>query len=159
MNGNAMRKILHFDSPRENYRCEAAVLWCFDNRFELALRKLLKRLGVQRYDPVRVAGGAKSLASPDRESEREFVLGQIRASVRLHGTGRVILMVHSDCGGYGGLAAFGGDEQAEIRHHREELRRAAAAVRANIPDLSVHCYFVNFEGVWALEEPAGAAAR
>ncbi len=150
-----MRKILHFDSPRENYHCDAAVVWCFDNRFELVLRKLLKRIGVLRYDPIRVAGGAKCLASPDRESEREFVLDQILKSMRLHTTDRVVLMVHSDCGGYGGLeASFGGDEQAEIRHHREELRRAAAVIREKIPSLAVDCYFVNFEGVWTLEEPA-----
>lgn len=57
---------------------------------------------------IRVAGGAKCLATPDPESERDFVLEQIPKSIRLHGTDRVVLMVHSDCGAYGGLAAFGG---------------------------------------------------
>jgi carbonic anhydrase len=43
----------------------------------------------------------------------EFVLEQIRKSIRLHGTRRVILMVHSDCGAYGGLAeGFRGDARA-----------------------------------------------
>lgn len=149
-----MRKILHFDSQRDHYHSDAVVLWCFDNRFELVLRKLLKRLGVLRFDPIRAAGGAKCLASPNSESEREFVLEQIRTSVRLHGSERAILMLHSDCGGYGGLKAFGGDEQAEIRHHREELQRATDYLRERIPGLAVDCYFVNFEGVWTLEEPA-----
>ena len=61
-------------------------------------------------DPIKIAGGAKVLASPEREADREFVLDQIRKSMRLHGTRRVILMVHSDCGAYGGLAGgFAGD--------------------------------------------------
>jgi carbonic anhydrase len=124
-----MRKVLHFDSPRAKYHCDAAAVWCYDNRFELAFRKLLKRIGVVHADAIRVAGGAKCLATPDREAEREFVLEQIRKSMRLHGTDRVMLMVHSDCGAYGGLEAFGGDAQAEARHHADELRRAAACLR------------------------------
>lgn len=143
-----MRKVLHFDSPRERYDCDAAVVWCYDNRFELALRKLLKRIGVVHSDPIRIAGGAKCLASPDQESEREFVLDQIRKSMRLHNTTRVVLMVHSDCGAYGGLAAFGGDARAETRHHKEELRRAEACLLQALPEVSVVCYYVDFEGVW-----------
>jgi hypothetical protein len=30
----AMKKAFHFDAPRERYHCDAAVIWCFDNRFE-----------------------------------------------------------------------------------------------------------------------------
>ena len=113
-----MKKVFHFDAPREKYHCDAAVLWCFDNRFELGFRKFLKRIGVVNSDPIKVAGGAKCLASPEQESDRAFVMDQIRKSMRLHGTNRVILMVHSDCGAYGGLAgAFGGDTQVEATHH------------------------------------------
>jgi carbonic anhydrase len=102
-----------------------------------------------------VAGGAKCLATPDQESEREFVLEQIRKSIRLHGTDRVVLMVHSDCGAYGGLAAFGGDTQAEARHHADELLRAAAFLRQTLPEVSVTSYYVDFEGVWTADpEPA-----
>jgi hypothetical protein len=153
--GGSMRKVLHFDSPRESYHCDAAVVWCYDNRFELALRKLLKRTGIAHADAIRVAGGAKCLATPERESEREFVLDQIRKSIRLHGTGRVVLMVHSDCGAYGGLAAFGGDAQSETRHHAGELRRAAECLRQALPEVSVVCYYVDFEGVW-IADPESA---
>jgi len=146
-----MRKVLHFDSPRESYHCDAAVVWCYDNRFELALRKLLKRTGVEHADPIRIAGGAKCLATPDHETDREFVLEQIRKSIRLHGTNRVLLMVHSDCGAYGGLAAFGGDALAEACHHRGELRRAAEYVRNALPKVSIVSYYVDFEGVWTTE--------
>jgi hypothetical protein len=131
-------------------------LWCFDNRFELGFRKFLKRIGVVNCDPVKVAGGAKCLASPENEGERAFVLEQIRKSIRLHGTKRAILMVHSDCGAYGGLGAFGSDAQAEAAHHEEELRRAADYLREAIPGIEVSGYFVDFEGIWnaELESPA-----
>lgn len=152
-----MRKVFHFDSPRENYVCDAALIWCFDNRFELVLHKLLKRMGIGYPDRIRVAGGAKCLASPDSDAEREFVLDQIKKSIRLHGTRRVLLMVHSDCGAYGGLVgAFKGDEEAESRHHYNELQQAADYLRRELPGVAVESYFVNFEGVWDVNAAATA---
>jgi hypothetical protein len=146
-----MTKVFHFDAPRGNYQCDAAVVWCFDNRFQLGLAKYLKRQGITNSDPIKVAGGAKCLASPERESDREFLLDQIRKSIHLHGTKLVILMVHSDCGAYGGLAAFGGNAATEAQHHEEELRRAAECLRTAVPGIDTQAYFVDFEGVWAVD--------
>jgi len=153
-----MRKVFHFDAPREKYHCDAAIVWCFDNRFELGFRKFLKRIGVLNSDPIKIAGGAKCLASPEHESERGFVLDQIRKSIRLHGTRRVILMLHSDCGAYGGLAGFHNDARAEADCLAGEMNRAAASLAAAIPGIAIEGYFVDFEGVWEVElaEPAGA---
>jgi hypothetical protein len=151
-----MKKLFHFDSPRERYVCDAAIVWCFDNRFDLGFQKFLKRIGVEHSDPIKIAGGAMNLASPKQESDREFVLDQIRTSMKLHGTKRAILMLHSDCGGYGGLEAFDGDAQAEFRHHRDELHRAAANLKDAIPGLDVEVYFVNFEGIWTTEAEPGS---
>src|SRR5580704_3324024 len=105
-----MKKVFHFDTPRERYLCDAAIVSCFDDRFQLGFAKYFKRLGISKPDPIKIAGGAKSLVSPDSEADREFVLEQIRKSIRLHQTRLVILTLHSDCGAYGGLdGAFGGD--------------------------------------------------
>lgn len=147
-----MKKIFHFDAAREKYRCDAAVVWCFDNRFQLGFAKFLKRRGISNSDPIKIAGGAKCLASPEHQYEREFVLEQIRKSIRLHGTELVILMLHSDCGAYGGLiGGFGGDARTEARHHEEELRRAAECLRKAIPGVAVQAYFSDFEGVWGVD--------
>src|ERR1700687_5832382 len=143
-----MKKVFHFDAPRDKYQCDAAILWCFDNRFELGFRKFLKRIGVAHSDPIKVAGGAKCLASPERESDREFVLEQIRKSMRLHGTRRVILMLHSDCGAYGGLGGFWGGAAGAGGTHQRELQRAADNLKAAIPGIEVQAYFVDFEGIF-----------
>ena len=149
-----MKKIFHFDAPRESYQCDAAVLWCFDSRFELGFSKFLKRLGLVNIDAIKIAGGAKSLASPERASDCEFVLDQVQKSIRLHGTKRVILMVHSDCGAYGGLAGgFGKNARLEAEHHERELTKAAEYVVEQIPGVDVQAYFVDFEGVWEVELP------
>jgi carbonic anhydrase len=154
-----MKKVFHFDAPRGKYHCDAAVIACFDNRFELGFRKFLKRIGVINSDPIKIAGGAKSLASPERDTDREFIIEQIRKSIRLHGTTRVILMVHSDCGAYGGLAAgFGGDARAEAENHRRELQRAATSLLNAIPGLDIEAYFVDFEGIWKAEVASDTSA-
>jgi hypothetical protein len=60
--------------------------------------------------------------------------------------------VHSDCGAYGGLAGqFRGDVKAEITHHEQELRVAAANLWKAIPGLDVDAYFVDFEGIWEVD--------
>jgi hypothetical protein len=143
-----LKKLFHFESSREHYRCDAAVVWCFDHRFDLAFRKFLKRIGVTNPDSIQLAGGAKSLSSPEKEADREFVLEQIRKSVLLHGTKQVILMVHSDCGAYGGLGAFRNDVKSEAAHHEQELKRAAETVLQAFPELKVRGCFVDFEAIW-----------
>lgn len=146
-----MKKVFHFDSQTDLYRADACVVSCFDARFELVTRKFTKKLGIWWADPLKIAGGAKVFASPAEESERSFALGQVRTSMRLHATNRVILMVHSDCGAYGGLQAFGGDEEREAANHESELRSAAEFLKRNIATIEVECYHLKFTGVWALE--------
>ena len=144
-----MEKVFHFDSPPDPYTADAAVLCCFDQRIRLAVNKFLQRRGISRPDMIVVAGGAKTLASPRNDFERDFILEQVRMSVRLHNTQRLLLMSHSDCATYGGLAAFDGDPEKEARHHQNELQHAAELVKANFPDLVVECLFVDFDGVHA----------
>jgi hypothetical protein len=145
-----MQKVFHFDSPPEQYLADAAVLCCFDQRIRVAINKFLQRQGIVRPDMIVVAGGAKTLASPRNDFERDFILEQVRMSIRLHRTQRMFLMSHSDCATYGGLAAFDGDQGREASHHEQELRRAAELVKANFPELTVTCFFVNFHGVHAV---------
>jgi len=144
-----MEKTFHFDSPPDSYTADAAVLCCFDQRIRLAVNKFLQRQDILRPDMIVVAGGAKTLASPRNDFERDFILEQVRMSILLHKTPRVFLMSHSDCATYGGLAAFGGDREREASHHQQELARAAELIRAKFPEVDVACFFVNFEGVFA----------
>ena len=143
-----MRKAFHFDSPSAPYVADAAVLCCFDYRIRTAVHKFLRKLGIERPDMIIVAGGAKTLASPRNDFEQDFILEQVRMSIRLHQTKRVLVMSHSDCATYGGLAHFKGDTAAEAEHHRNELLRAGALLTANFPDISVEPYFVKFDGIW-----------
>jgi carbonic anhydrase len=154
-----MRKVFHFDSAAEPYVADAAVLCCFDHRISVATRKFLRKQGIDRPDMIVVAGGAKTLASPRNDFERDFILEQVRMSIRLHRTARVFLMSHSDCATYGGVAAFAGDRGREATHHGDELRRGAALLREQFPGLSVECFFVSFDGVHAVDAAAEDNAK
>jgi carbonic anhydrase len=146
-----MRKIFHFDSPAAPYVADAAVLCCFDHRISTAVRKFLKKQAIERADMIVVAGGAKTLASPRNDFEQDFILEQVRMSIRLHQTQRVLVMSHSDCATYGGLAHFKGDRRAEADHHRGELLRAAELLTSKFPGISVEPYFVKFDGIWEVK--------
>jgi len=93
-----MQKLFHFDCPQEVYQADACVISCFDFRFDVQLRKFLKRRGVAVYDHVKIPGSVKAIAAPDRESDREFVLGMLRTSIRLHRPRRLLLFAHIECG-------------------------------------------------------------
>jgi carbonic anhydrase-like protein len=146
-----MNRIFYFDSPSEPYVADAVVLSCFDQRIRLVVNKFLQRRGILKPDMVVVAGGAKTLASPRNDFERDFILEQVRMSMALHGTTRMFLMSHSDCATYGGLAAFKGDRELEKAHHQDELRRGAELLKETFPQLEVERFFVSFEGVFAVE--------
>ena len=153
-----MRKIFHFDSPADPYVADAAVLCCFDDRISTVVRKFLRKQNIVRCDMIIVAGGAKTLASPRNDFEQDFILEQVRMSIRLHKTKRVLVMSHSDCATYGGLAQVKGDREAEAIHHRGELLRAAELLTTNFADISVEPYFVKFDGIWEVQDAARAKA-
>lgn len=146
-----MRKVFDFDSPDGQYVADAAVLCCFDHRISAAVRQFLKKQAVERADMIVVAGGAKTLASPRNDFEQAFILEQVRMSIRLHQTRRVMVMSHTDCATYGGLAHFKGDQAAEAEHHRSELLRAGELLTANFPGIAVEPYFVKFDGIWEVK--------
>jgi len=137
-----MKRLLYFDSPQEAYTVDGCVISCYDARFDLAIRKFLKRRGVFTYDHVKIPGGAKALAAPEKECDRDFVLRMVRMSIGLHRSGRALLVGHADCGAYGGVPS--GVVIAD-------LTRAAEALRVAEPSLTVECYFVDFDGVYAVE--------
>jgi len=136
-----MEKLFHFDSPREVYQADACVLSCFDARFDLAVRKFLRRRMVAWYDQIKIPGAAKALAAPASDGDRDFVLRMVATSIGLHHPGRMILTGHADCGAYIGRPAE--DVWADIG-------RAAEVIRVAQPSLAIECYFFDFDGVYQL---------
>lgn len=140
-----MEQEIKFESAKEHYIADACVAWCFDDRFTPLMGEFLKQF--PHSDVVKVAGGAKALAGGP-SPERDFVLGQIKASIRLHATKKVVLMVHIDCGAYGGSKVFGNDMAQEKPHHEKELAAARAFLNKEIPDAPASCILADFDGLY-----------
>jgi hypothetical protein len=138
-----MEKVFHFDCPQEVYTADACVITCFDARFDLAIRKFLKRRGIVLYDQVKIPGSAKTLAAPVCEGDRDFVLGMVRTSMRLHQPTRILIIGHNDCGAYPGISpeVVAADELT-----------AAQYLRTQEPSLPVECYFADFDGIYRISE-------
>ena len=99
--------------------CSNALVRCMDFRLGSAINEYMKNFElINDTDIISVAGAAKSIA----QEENGFAEGQIDLSKKLHSIKKVILMNHTDCGGYGGRAAFESDE-AEISKDEEDLKR------------------------------------
>lgn len=137
-----MELILDFQSSREHYTADACVVWCFDDRFSNLLGEYIKQQNFAHVDLVKVAGGAKDLVSPESESARAYLLDQIAKSIKLHGTPRVVIMVHSECGAYGGNTDSG--------YYSSELEKAQSIVQKHFPDIAVKCVLADFEGLFTV---------
>jgi hypothetical protein len=139
-----VERVVTFESSKEHYIAGAVVVWCFDDRFY----KLLKAFGKQRefknIDLVKVAGGAKALAG-DTSPDRDFILGQIKASIRLHDTKGVVLMLHRDCGAYGGSKHFS-DGSVEQEYYFSQLKKAKEFLMTEIA-IPIETYFADFDGL------------
>jgi hypothetical protein len=136
-----MEKLFHLDCPREVYQADACVISCFDFRFDLAVRKFLKRRGIATYDHVKIPGSVKAVAAPDRDSDRDLVLSMVRTSLRLHRPGRLLLFGHNGCGAYPG---------APIEAVAADVAKAAAYFTNAEPALTVESFFCDFDGVYGL---------
>ena len=145
--------IFKFQSSKEHYTADACVVWCFDDRFYKLLKAFGKEEGWGNIDLVKLAGGAKALAAGP-SPERDVVLGQIKASIRLHNTNKVILMNHCDCGAYGGSKHFAGRE-AEHEYQNDQLMTAKHFLEQELPQgFTILCYLADFDGLHPVEADA-----
>ncbi len=148
------KPLVKFRTDAAHYIADACVVWCYNDRFYPLLKKFGKKKGFAHIDLVKVAGGAKALAADgsdaDEAAAREFLTGQIRASVRLHAAKRIVLMLHRDCESYGGSKAFA-DAPAERARCEADLRAARAYVHREIPAVAVDTVFADFDGLYEIE--------
>ena len=134
-----MERVLKKKSEAGHYKADACIVWCFDDRFSPLLESFMREKQFSHIDLIKIAGGAKDLASPADASAREYLLDQIAKSIKLHHAPLVILMAHSECGAYDGSM----DENFYIA----ELKKAANVVKEKFPEISIESYFADFEGM------------
>ncbi|MFL0774171.1 MAG: carbonic anhydrase [Prochlorococcus sp.] len=122
------------------------VLHCMDFRLGSAIRDEMERRGwLDDADIVAIAGAGKTIVSAEPASWHEAAMTHIALSKKLHETKRLVIMNHTDCGAYGGRAAFDGDADIEAVKHRADLKAAAGVVAKEHPDLGIFLVLVHID--------------
>lgn len=135
------------ESQSAAYEAQAFVLRCFDARFWGTTKEFLKFMGLIRFDPVTVAGGAKVFASPEKEQDYEFMIRELERSISFHKTKRCLLFTHHDCGAYGGFKRFNKNAEEEFKFHQEEHQNIRKNILDRFPNLRVETFFIDTNGV------------
>lgn len=132
--------------------CRACLVGCIDFRLHGSLHQFLVSQGLDKdgTDFIRIAGVALNLARPADPKARDFVLGQLKASHRLHKIREIYLINHEDCGAYGLEKQI--DSAVELATHIEDLRAAKALLGRELPETNVLTYFLRLDG---RAEPVG----
>lgn len=120
------------------------VIHCADGRLMRAIYEWLNKQDVVGHcDELSLAGGCKDLVSPQKETDRDYVLRQIGTLRRLHGTQRIFLINHTGCGAYGGESA---NKAQEIEKHAGDLHEAASLIQKQWPDMELRKVLIIMEG-------------
>ncbi len=118
------------------HKCEAVIVTCMDFRFQPAIHKWAEaNYGEGGFDRVAYAGGVKDL---------ETVLGQIKLSRKLHGSEKVVLVNHEDCGAYG--------EAGTREKHEQDLKLAREKIKAEVEGVLVELYYLTLGKEFQLVE-------
>ena len=131
-----MKKVSEHSSQRL-----ATVLLCIDYRFWPHVLPILKK-EYGAFDLIEVAGASKNLASPEKSSDRDYIIENIKTSLDLHHTKTIILTNHIDCGAYGGSKKFESRDQ-EVLFHAEELKKAKKIIKKHFPRHRVIALFIS----------------
>ena len=116
-----------------SHHCSSALVRCMDFRLGPAIRDYLNEKNLYGHiDIISMAGGAKDL----EQSDESALEGQVDLSKRLHQIKTVILINHTDCGGYGGHEAFGSleEERAQLIG---DMKNARDKLTSKYQDLEV----------------------
>jgi hypothetical protein len=132
-------------------KADLFVVCCIDPRFRLAVERFIEhrfRVPPDRYDLKTDAGGAREIALGSEAGK--WIIKNLEIAAHKHGISKVVLCNHMDCSYYGGAAAFRGIRQ-QVQKHADDIREAAAKIRAQFPKLETYGYVVTREDKYVFE--------
>ena len=122
--------------------CPAIVVACSQFGYQRGLSKLLKALGYNTADEVKVPGGIKMLTKdgPGRGMMRPW----LKFLCKEHCAGYIVLVAHSlKCAAYVKDGEEFPDPQQEKIFHEQELKAARELIKASIKDSRVLLVYAN----------------
>lgn len=113
---------------------DGLAVYCSDGRFSAPSDEFLHAgLKLTRCDRVVVPGGPRRLLE-----EADGALEDVVFLIEAHAVKRVVLIAHADCGYY--ALRLGLDAEAMPPQQEADLRAAAAALQARLPEVQVEAY-------------------
>jgi hypothetical protein len=140
-------------TPYEQARIHAAAIYCSDGRVGEQIDDFLhKGLGLPRYDRLATPGGPACLAG----NLATFLEGRamedaLRFLIRVHDLGQIVLIAHDSCAYY--RDRLGVTESSVTKEQRQDLERAARAVRRLHDGLGVTAFLAHTAGARIRFEP------
>ena len=122
------------------------VLTCIDFRFrEFVVPLIRNTFGIDSWDEIKLAGGAKNISMPGKEGRRETTLDDIGLAVSAHHASTIILLTHQNCGKYAVEGHTFDDPAAERAFHEKELDNAGEIVKKAFPSAKVKLGYVHID--------------
>ena len=150
-----METIVSLDIEPVHYTTEAVNCFCTDCRLAELYTSFFEVMGYENPDRIFVPGGAKKLASPANEGERQSTLEDILDLLKLHHCRCVNLSVHAGCGKYGKKFET---EEEEAAFYQQELFKARDVLQKflekNNYETEVHSYYCDWKGMHEVKGPA-----
>jgi hypothetical protein len=140
---------MHAPAEPAPRKADAFVVSCIDPRLTDDVTYLMTALGrAGRYSEMRIAGAALAAVDEGRPAWNAALWENLAASRQLHGVRKVVFINHRDCGAMHLWAGrrLSDDPAEELRQHHAVLTRAAEAVRARHPDMSVEIKLMELDG-------------
>lgn len=135
---DVMADVIMAQTPKkllEQHEVGAVVISCMDFRFRKQLSDaIFQTFGIEDYDEIKIAGGAKNIASPDKPGRFETALDDILLAVKKHGARKVVLLTHQNCGKYAEAKYVFTDPEIERVFHERELRLAGDILFSRLMD-------------------------
>jgi hypothetical protein len=115
---------------------DSLAIWCSDFRFQEPFKRVAESgYGINNPDVIVYPAPSKSIADGT-------LVPAIEKLHSLHDFNEVDIFDHIDCGGFGGLEAFNGSEDAEADEHFRMLKIAKEVIRQTLPHLQVRAHLL-----------------
>ena len=108
----------------EQHEAEAVVVSCMDFRFNDGFEVAISKLGVKKFDTLKLAGGARNLTSGEEKGRRGAIIADIKIAVDKHHVKKIVILNHENCGKYAMLGKKFTDMAKEAEFHKKELANA-----------------------------------
>ena len=116
----------------------AVVLTCIDFRFRSYLFQAIQTaFGIDAYDEIKLAGGAKNLSRPGKPGRQETALDDLGLAISAHHANTIILLNHQNCGKYASEGHSFSNQDEERSFHVSELRTAGEGAHARFPNATI----------------------